>query len=65
MPLYPEIHVGLSNVDGNALYIIGNCRRAAKKAGLSKEKIDEFTTEAQSGDYDNVLATAFKWFEID
>jgi len=50
--------------DGNAFSILGQARQAAKKAEWPKEKIDKMTEEATSGDYDNVLQTMLKYFEV-
>ena len=59
----------LSGQDGNAFFIIGWASRVAREAGWSQEKIDEFTVEAMSGkeqlwDYDHVLQTCMKYFEV-
>ena len=62
---HPEITVQLTGTDGNAFAVIGTVTRALRRAGVSKEERDQFTKEAMSGDYDNVLATCFKWVEVD
>lgn len=64
-PRFPEITVILTGEDGNAFSIIGRCRKAARRAGVSKEDIDVFTSEAKSGNYDNVLQTAMRWFDVE
>jgi hypothetical protein len=61
---HPNITVNLSDCDGNTLSIIGRCCRVARQAGVSEAEIAAFRKEATSGDYDNVLATAFRWFDI-
>jgi hypothetical protein len=61
---YPEVKVQLTGENGNAFAIIGACVRAARKAKLPKEKIDEFQKEAMSGDYDNLLQTCMRWFDV-
>ena len=63
-PKYPEIEVELLGHDSNAFAVLGTVRKALRRAGVSKEEIDEFTAEATSGDYDNLLATAFRWVEV-
>ena len=63
-PIYPQVEVQLSGEDGNAFSILGNCRKQARRAGLSDKQIDEFMNEAKSGDYDHLLQTAMKYFEI-
>ena len=62
---YPEVQVQLTGNDGNAFAILGNCQKAARQAGLTKDQIDEFMNEAMSGDYDHLLQTCMKYFEVD
>ncbi|MFN4091094.1 MAG: hypothetical protein ACK4QW_18895 [Alphaproteobacteria bacterium] len=61
---YPNITVTLTGQDGNAFAILGRCRQAARDAGLSDEEIAAFMDEAMTGDYDHLLQTAMRWFEI-
>ncbi len=56
--------VQLLGENGNALMIIGLCKRALQKAGYSKEEVATFQKEAMGGDYDNVLQTAMKWCDV-
>jgi len=51
--------------DGNAFAILGKAQRVAKKAGWEKKKIDAVLKEATSGDYDHLLQTMMKYFEVD
>ena len=60
MAKFPEVEVQLSGEDGNAFAIIGSVAKAMRRAGLSKEDVNEFQQTAMSGDYDNVLQTAMK-----
>ena len=55
----------LSGSDGNAFAVIGKARRVAKKAGWSEEEIKNFQDEAMSGDYNNLLRTCAKYFEVE
>lgn len=55
--------LNLVGEDGNAFAILGRAQRVARKAGWSKERINEFMKEAMSGNYDNLLQTCMKWFE--
>lgn len=64
IPKYPDITVTLTGNDGNAFAILGRCRAAARDAGLSDEEIAAFMDEAMAGDYDHLLQTAMRWFEI-
>lgn len=64
-PKYPDITVDLSNCDGNAFSILAACRKVARRAGVSDERIKQFTAKAKSGDYDHLLQTAMKWFDIE
>ncbi len=57
------ITLNLENVDGNAFFILGVCRRALQRAG----KIDrwpEFHAEATAGDYNHLLFTVSDWFNV-
>jgi len=56
--------VELTGSDGNAMAIIAKCRKALQRARFTQEEIKQFTDEATSGDYDNVLQTAMKWCEV-
>ena len=63
-PKHPDITVTLTGEDGNAFAILGRCRAAARNAGLSDAEIAAFMDEAMAGDYDHLLQTAMRWFEI-
>lgn len=56
--------VKLVGRDGNAFVIMGACRRAARQAGWDKKKINAVVSEMRSGDYDNLLGTAMKYFDV-
>lgn len=61
---YPNVSVKLTGRDGNAFAILGRVQKALKRAGASKEEVDEFIEEATSGDYDHLLRTCVKWVEV-
>ena len=48
--------------DGNAFAILGKARRVALKNGMDWDKIYK---EATSGDYNNLLRTMMKYFEVE
>lgn len=56
--------VQLTGEDGNAFAIIGKMRRELRRAGNSPEAVKRFTQEAQSSDYDHVLATCMAYAEV-
>lgn len=58
------VEVELSGVDGNAFFILGQCQKAARRAGIDQDRINEFTEKATSGDYDHLLQTAMTYFEV-
>ena len=64
MPKFPDVEVQLSGNDGNAFAILGAVAKAMKRAGLSKEDVNEFQSEAMSGDYDHLLQTAMKTVSV-
>lgn len=47
--------------DGNAFAILGKAQRVARKAGMDWEAISK---EAMSGNYDHLLATMMKYFDV-
>lgn len=59
----PEL--SLCGEDGNAFSILGRAFRAAKKAGWTEEQTEKFKNEATAGDYDHLLQTCMKYFEVD
>lgn len=63
-PKYPQITVALTGHDGNAFVILSRCRKAAREAGLSDPEIANFIAEAMSSDYDHLLQTVMRWFEV-
>lgn len=56
--------VNLLGQDGNAFTVIGLCMKAARQAKWSAEKITQIQNEMMASDYDNLLATAYKYFEV-
>lgn len=56
--------VKLTGEDGNAFAILGRCRKAAKRAGWGEDRIRALFDEMTAGDYDALLATAMRNFEV-
>jgi len=73
-PLAAEVKDGTPKVDrpvlvlvgedGNAFSILGRARRALLLAGRGDEW-PAFVAEATGGDYNHLLVTAMKWFEVE
>ena len=61
---YPDIELELVGQDGNAFSILGTAQNAMKEGGLDADQRGEFMTEATGDDYDHLLQTCMKWFEI-
>jgi hypothetical protein len=57
---YPNVHVSLVGEDGNAFAILGRVIKAMRRGKVPQDKIEEFKTEATSGDYDKLLQTCIK-----
>ena len=57
--------VELTGQDGNAFMVMGLCRRAARKAGWTTEEWEKVQKEMMSGNYDNVLQTAMRYFDVE
>lgn len=63
-PPEKKAKVKLVGQDGNAFNLLGLCRVAGKKAGYTSEQLKAFSDEAMSGNYDHLLQTCCKWFEV-
>jgi len=50
--------------DGNAFAILGACSKAMKSVGVYADEWKAFHAEATSGDYNHLLATVSKRFDI-
>lgn len=64
-PKYPDLVVAISEGDGNAFAVLGTCFRAMRRAGLDQAERDAFKEEATSGDYEHLLQTCFRWFDVE
>ena len=62
-PKYPDIQIELVGTDSNAVAILSKVTHAIRGKN-SKNEMAEFQKEAMSGDYDNLLQTCMKWFNI-
>lgn len=60
-PLYPDVEVQLTGLDGNAFVLMGAVSKALRRAGAVPEEIIRFRDEATSGDYDHLLQTCMRW----
>lgn len=62
-PKYPTVKVGikLDGPDGNAFVVLGRVRKALTLAGVTKQEIEDFTDEATTGDYENLLRVCASW----
>jgi hypothetical protein len=63
-PKCPHVHVQLTGSDGNSMMIVARVRKAMRKAGVPDAQITEFTDEAMSGDYNNLLDTCMRWVDV-
>jgi hypothetical protein len=63
---YPltDIKCRLVGTDGNAFALIGRVRESLRRGGRS-DLVEQFTREAMSGNYDNVIATCPKYVEVE
>lgn len=62
-PKYPNATVNLTLTE-NAFEIMGAVSKALKRAGASKEEINQYTMDSMSGDYDNLTAQVEKWVVV-
>lgn len=56
--------VKLIGKNGNAFNILGLCQEAAKKSGMTASRVKRIMSEMMSGDYNNLLAVAGKYFKV-
>lgn len=59
-----DIDVELIGNDGNAFSIMGAVQKSLRRAGASREELDQYFQEATAGDYDELLATTSRWVNI-
>lgn len=65
LPEHPTpVALELSDTDGNAFAVIGAACRAARRAGWSKEQIEEYRQAAMAGSYDDLLRVTMEWFDV-
>lgn len=60
----PRPRLEIVGGDGNAFVILGKMRQAARSAGWPDERWEKVRQEATSGDYDKLLQTAMKHFDV-
>ena len=56
--------VTLSGIDGNVCAIFGACIKSARRNGVPQKDVDTFLKEAKQGDYDHVLQTCHRYFDV-
>jgi len=56
--------VKLIGSNGNAFAVMGKIKQALKKSGADKEYIDQYISEAMSGNYDNLLVVSMEYVDI-
>lgn len=61
---YKKPHIRLSGEDGNGFVIASRGRSILEKEGYDKEVIEAYWTEVLDGDYDHLLQTMMKWFDV-
>ena len=59
-----DIKLTLVGEDGNAFMILGRARAALRRA-RRMDLWDAFHKEATSGDYNKLLATCMRYFDVD
>lgn len=59
-----NVDVDLVGQDGNAFMVLGLCQKAARRAGIEDTEINKFLDEAKQGDYDHLLRTCMKYFNV-
>jgi len=57
--------VKLIGKDGNPFAILKACQWEMRRTGWPTEQIEKFHGEAISGDYNHLLRTVMKYFEVE
>jgi hypothetical protein len=55
----------LTGKDGNAFAILGAARKAARRDGWSKDQIDNYTSKATAGTYEELIMVTMQMFEVE
>ncbi|MGH7487803.1 MAG: hypothetical protein ACREMY_19710 [bacterium] len=63
-PKYPGIQVRLTGGGQHPMFIMGRSVAAMRRAGLSEADRQAFISEATAGNYDSLLATVRRWFNV-
>lgn len=58
-----KVKLTLAGIDGNAFYLLGAFKEAARRQKFSKEYIDSVIEECMSSDYNHLLRTLVKHTE--
>ncbi len=61
----PRPTVRLTGRDGNAFVVLGACQRQAQRAGWTADQIKAVMDEMMDGDYNHLLATAMRYFDVE
>ena len=64
-PLFPEVVVRLTGIDGNAFVILGAVTLAMRDANLPQEAINDFFKEATAKGYSHVIQTAMRTVSVE
>jgi hypothetical protein len=64
LPKYPKVKVTLSELDGNAFFILACVQKALRKGGVEEREIATFLEMAEGGDYDNLLRVCMDWVTV-
>jgi hypothetical protein len=57
--------VKLIGRDRNAFSIMGRVKKALMRTGADKEYIDQYLSEATSGDYDHLLFVSMEYVDVE
>jgi len=61
---FPEIKVKLTGTNGNAFAVLGKTIKSLKSGGATPSEVQNFQSEATSGDYDHLLGTVMNWVNV-
>jgi len=63
-PKYGQYKIKIVGGNGNAFMLLSSAKRQLREQNADPKIFDEFSKEAMSGDYDHLLKTFLKFFDV-
>ena len=60
-----DVTVRLTGTNGNAFAVIAKVRSALRDIGVPEEDVEDYVSEATSGDYSHLLSVTMEWVHVE